>query len=82
MAPVTQGDGITVMHGSAVVFHSSKVPTFLLSRSIKPHHSIKLDLTWSGRGNQPGIKKLGAGTYTVQVVEDGYVGTTTVRIVR
>ena len=82
VAPVTQGNGITVMDGSAVVFHSVRIRPSLFARSIKPHHSVKLDLVWSGRGNQPGVKNLTAGTYTVQVVEGGYIGTTTVRIVR
>ena len=65
-----------------MVFHSNKGRPFAIPRTIKSHHTIKLPLTWSGRGNQPGIKKLGPGTYVVQVVEGGYVGTTTVRIVR
>jgi hypothetical protein len=75
-------DGITVMDGSTVVFHSSRIRAALPVRSIKPHRSIKLALHWSGRPNQPGITKLSPGTYTVQVVKDGFVGMTNIRLVR
>ncbi len=70
------------MHGSTVVVHSNTLRPFLIARTNKSYHSIKVPLSWSGRGNQPGIKKLGPGTYVVQVVEGAYVGTTTIRIVR
>jgi hypothetical protein len=76
------GDGITVMAGSTVVFQSSRIRAAFSARSIKPHHSVKLALAWSGRPNQAGIGKLSPGTYTVEVVEGGYTGTTTVRLVR
>jgi len=74
-------DGITVMQGSTVVFRSSGIASALVARSIKRHGSIKLALNWSGRPNQSGIKTLTPGTYTVQVVEDGYSATATIRTV-
>jgi len=74
-------DGITVRQGSTVVFRSSGIASVLAARIIKPHSSIKLALNWSGRPNQSGIKTLAPGTYTVQVVEDGYSATATIRIV-
>jgi hypothetical protein len=73
-------DGITVMHGSAVVYHSSTAASALAPGSIKPHGSVKLTFFWSGRPNQSGLKKLPPGTYTIQVVEAGYTATTTIRI--
>jgi hypothetical protein len=82
LARDAQTSGITVMDGSTVVFHSSRIRAALAAQIIKPHHSIKLALAWSGRPNQSGITRLAAGTYTVQVVEGGYSGTATVRLVR
>jgi hypothetical protein len=79
--PNVKLDGITVMDGSAVVYRSNHLRPMLAARSIKPHQSIKLGLAWSGRANQKDVSKLAPGTYTVQVVDGGYVGTTTVRIV-
>ncbi|MGA2700295.1 MAG: hypothetical protein ABSH35_04265 [Isosphaeraceae bacterium] len=75
VAPKPGVDGITVMQGSTVVFRSSGIASALVARS------IKLALNWSGRPNQSGIKTLTPGTYTVQVVEDGYSATATIRIV-
>ena len=82
LAPKAALDGITVMDGSTVVFRSRRVRPVLAARSIKSHHSIKLALDWSGKPNQPGIGKLAPGTYTVQVVEGGYSGTTSIHLVR
>jgi hypothetical protein len=82
LAPDAQSDGITVLAGSTVVFQSSRIRGVLAARTIKPHHSIKLALAWSGRPNQAGVAKLAPGTYTVLVVEGGYTGTTTVRLER
>ncbi len=82
VAPDAGPDAITVMDGSTVVFRSSRIGSALAVRSIKPHRSIKLALAWSGRPNQSGIRKLAPGTYTVDVVEGGYSGSTTIRIVR
>ena len=82
LAPDAAADGITVMAGSTVVFQSNRIRSSFAVRSIKPHHRVKLALAWSGRPNQPGIAKLAAGTYTVEVVEGGYTGTATVQLVR
>ena len=73
-------DGITVLHGSTVVFRSGPLPLGLAAGSIKPQGTLKLALTWSGRPNQAGPKKLSPGTYTIQVVEGGYLATATIRI--
>jgi hypothetical protein len=82
VTPNTFADGITVMDGSTVVFRSRRTHIAAALRSIKPHHSVKLALAWSGRPNQKGVAKLAPGTYTVLVVDGGYAGTTTVQIVR
>ena len=81
VAPKPGVDGITVMNGSTVVYRSGGVAWNVAAGSIKPHGSLKLVLNWSGRPNQSGIKKLTPGTYTVQVVEGGYLATATIRIV-
>ncbi len=82
MPPNAGPDRITVMDGSTVVFRSARIRSALIARSIKPHHSIELALSWSGRPNQSDIAKLAPGTYTVQVVDGGFSGTTTIRLVR
>jgi hypothetical protein len=82
VAPDVNLDGITVMNGSTVVFHSSRLRLGRGARSIKPHQSVKLALNWSGRPNQSGVTKLAPGTYTVAVIEGGYLGTTTIRVAR
>jgi len=81
VAPKRGVDGITVMEGSTVVFRSRRIASALAAQSIKPHSSIELALNWSGRPTRSGIKRLTPGTYTVQVVEGGYSGTATIRVV-
>ncbi len=81
VAPKPAVDGITIIEGSTVIYRSSRTASALASRTIKPYGSIKLALDWSARPNQSGIKKLTPGTYTVDVVEDGYSATATFRIV-
>ena len=48
--------------------------------AIKPGQTIKLTTLWSGTANQPGVKKLNPGTYTIQVDDDGYLASTTVQV--
>jgi hypothetical protein len=82
VTPDTEFDGITVTEGTKIVYESSRVPSVLAARGIKPHKSIKLALAWSGRPNQSGISRLSPGTYRIQVVDGGFVATTMVRIKR
>jgi hypothetical protein len=79
VASTTGTDGITVMQGSSVVFHSGQIAGF--AGSIRPRGTLKLALTWSGRSNQTGISNLAPGTYTISVVKGGYTATTSIRIV-
>jgi hypothetical protein len=69
---------ITVLAGSTEVYESSR--TLRAIKPMKPDHTIKLTTLWSGKANQPGVKKLSPGTYTIQVADDGYVASKTVRI--
>ncbi len=69
---------ITVLEGLTEVYESSR--TLRAFTPIKHGQTVKLTTTWSGKANQPGIKKLIPGTYTIQVDDDGYLASKTVRI--
>jgi hypothetical protein len=69
---------ITVIAGSTEVYQSNQTVHGLAA--IKPGQTVKLTSLWSGKANQPGVKKLSLGTYTIQVDDGGYVASTTVQI--
>jgi hypothetical protein len=66
VTPDTKLDRITVMKGSRVVWQSRRGAFTRRTRTIQPGQTIKLSAVWNGRPNQPGMKKLTPGTYTIE----------------
>ncbi len=73
-------DGFSIWQGSTEVFSSTRANSAFKVRTIKPGQTVKLTTVWNGLPNQPGVTALSAGTYTIEAVEGGYVGTSTVTI--
>ena len=68
--------------GSTVVWRSSRIaPNAGTSQTVQPGGNATLNAVWNGRPNQRGVKRLGSGTYTMQVTEGGYTASATFRVV-
>jgi hypothetical protein len=78
--PRVTTETVIVEMGSTVVYKSSRKVRVPAPGTIKPGHSIKLTSVWSGKGNQTGIKKLSAGTYTITAADNGYSAATTIQL--
>jgi hypothetical protein len=72
-------DGFRVYRGSTLVWRSRPG---LRARTLQPGKSIHLTAVWNGRPNQPGVNRLGPGTYTIQAEEGGFSGSTTITVGR
>jgi hypothetical protein len=82
LTPNANTDGITVTHGSTVVWRSSRIaPNAGTSQTIQPRAIAKFNAVWNGRPNQRGVKRLGSGTFTMQVTQGGYSASATFRVV-
>ena len=82
IVPNAKTDGITVSKGSTVIWRSSRVaPNASSSQRVQPGGNITVNALWNGRPNQRGVKRLGPGTYTMQVTDGGYTATATFRVV-
>jgi Intracellular proteinase inhibitor len=76
LAPNSDADGFTVLRGSTEIWHWARPVT----RRLKPGHSLKLTAVWDGRPGQADMT-LAPGMYTIEAVEGGESGSTTVRII-
>jgi hypothetical protein len=69
---------ITVLDGSTVIWRkrlsSPKIKAF------KPGKTLHLSVLWNGKPNQAGLKKIEPGIDTIEVQEDGYSVSDTIRI--
>jgi hypothetical protein len=74
-------DGFSVRSLSRVVWHASEGSMRGLTQSIAPGKSITLHLVWNGKANQPGIKMLSPGSYTLEATLAGNTATTTIQII-
>jgi hypothetical protein len=82
VSPNANTDGITVSQGSTVVWRSSRIaPNAVTSQTVQPGGNATLNAVWNGRPNQRGVKRLGSGTYTMQVTQGGYTASATFRVV-
>ncbi len=82
LAPNRKADAFFVLDGSKVVWRSSQGVPALHDRAIRPGATIKIKAIWNGRPNQPGVKTLRPGTYTILADEDGFEATSTITIKR
>ena len=80
--PKAKGNRITVMEGSTVVWRSRRSVFALSAHRTHPSQTLKLSAVWNGRPNQPGVKKLIPGTYTLEANFDGYDASTSITIGR
>jgi hypothetical protein len=76
LEPDSSRDGITVLEGSTEIWHRART----VARRLKPGHSIKVTAVWDGQTGRSDAT-IAPGTYTVEAVEGGQSGSTTVRIV-
>ncbi len=79
LTPVA-GDGISVLSGSTVVWHSSAGTSRIERRSLAPGKTISLRVAWNGKPNQNELKQLKPGVYAIEASFGGYVATTTIQI--
>ncbi len=79
LVPNTSADGFTLSNGSTLIWHSRGGHAFK-ARTLQPGQSITLTSVWNGRPNHADARKLDPGTYTIQAVEGGYAGSTTISI--
>src|SRR5262249_48558123 len=80
LTPGPYGDGFTVLEGSTPVWHSAGVVSGVGSRRLKPGHSLTLRAIWDGRPDRAGVT-IAPGVYTIEAVEGGYSGSSTIRII-
>jgi hypothetical protein len=76
LAPDSSADGFTVLRGPTEIWHRARPAT----RRLLPGHSIKLVAVWDGKPG-PADAALAPGVYTIEAVEGGQSGSTTVRII-
>lgn len=76
LASGANGDGFTVLEGSTAIWHAARP----LSRKLAAGRSIKLTAVWDGKPGQADAA-IAPGVYTIEAVEGGESGSTTVRIV-
>jgi hypothetical protein len=83
LPPLGKHDLITIADGSKVVWKATrKVGRAARLTTISPRHPITVNVVWNGRANQPGVHGLRPGPYTIDVVDGGYGGATTIEIGR
>ncbi len=81
VSSATKFDRITVMEGSTLVWQSRRGVFTPKVRKVEPRQTIKLSAVWNGRSNQPGVRKLTPGTYTIETNgADGDALSTTITI--
>ena len=81
LTPNASTDGITVRHGSTVIWHLARsIGSNGSPLAIERGASTQLSTTWNGRSSPGGPKRLLPGLYTIVATEGGYTATTTIRI--
>lgn len=72
--------GVAILEGSTVVWHSPTIKAVEKNLTLNAGQSVHVSFVWNGKPNQPGVHKLAAGTYTIEVVVGGYGGAGTFQI--
>ena len=80
LIPNPKVDGISVLHGSELIWRSARGVSIFHGRTIRPGQTIKSIVVWDGRPDQIGVKVLTPGKYTIQMFEDGFEASSTITI--
>ncbi len=78
--PKAKANRITVMEGSTVIWRSRRDVFTRSVHEVPRHRTHNLSAVWNGQPNQPGVKKLIPGTYTLEANFDGQDATTTITL--
>ncbi len=73
---------ITVLDGSRVVYKATRRLAALTLKQFEAGRPVTLTTIWNGRPNQPGIRALKPGYYTIDVRYGDYAGSTDIAIDR
>ena len=71
---------ITVRQGATIVSRTTKALPLAKLAALGPGRSVRLSTVWNGRPNQPGLRALAPGAYTIAFDAAGYSGETAIQI--
>jgi hypothetical protein len=82
LTPNASTDGITVSHGSTVVWTAARsIKAANSALTLEGGKGVRLTTSWNGRSNLGGSRRLAPGVYTIQASEGGYTAMATIKIV-
>jgi hypothetical protein len=72
---------ITILEANRVVFRETKIAHSTKPKTLDAGRRLQTSFVWNGKPNQPGVRKLLPGTYTIDVEEDGFSAESSIQLV-